>query len=206
MSSEWNSWILFTHARDFGIEDPQFNTDIGFYVFRLPFLTFLVGWLFAALLIVLIVTAVAHYLNGGIRMSSARNRVTPQVKAHLSVLLGLLALVKAVGYWLQRYELTASTRGFVDGAGYTDVNAQLPAINLLLLIMVASFVLFIINIWRRGWTLPDPGRSASGRSSRWSPARSTPSSCSACRWSRTSPRRSSPTSPGTSRPRPRRWG
>ena len=154
VSSEWNSWILFTHARDFGIEDPQFNTDIGFYVFRLPFLTFLVGWLFAALLIVLIVTAVAHYLNGGIRMSSPRGRVTPQVKAHLSVLLGLLALVKAVGYWLQRYELTASTRGFVDGAGYTDVKAQLPAINLLLLIMVASFVLFIINIWRRGWTLP----------------------------------------------------
>ena len=48
VSSEWNSWILFTHARDFGIDDPQFNTDIGFYVFRLPFLTFLVGWLFAA--------------------------------------------------------------------------------------------------------------------------------------------------------------
>ena len=45
-------------------------------------------------------------------------------------------------------------RGFVDGAGYTDVKAQLPAINLLLLIMVASFLLFIINIWRRGWTLP----------------------------------------------------
>ena len=154
VSSEWNSWILFTHAKDFGIKDPQFDTDIGFYVFRLPFLTFLVGWLFAAILIVLIVTTVAHYLNGGIRMSSARNRVTPQVKAHLSVLLGLLALVKAAGYWLQRYELTASTRGFVDGAGFTDVHAQLPAINLLLLIMVASFVLFIINIWRRGWTLP----------------------------------------------------
>jgi uncharacterized membrane protein (UPF0182 family) len=154
VSSEWNSWLLFTHAKDFGIEDEQFGTDIGFYVFRLPFLTFLVGWLFAALLIVLIVTAVAHYLNGGIRVSASHNRVTPQVKAHLSVLLGLLALVKAVGYWLQRFELTTSTRGFVDGAGYTDVKAQLPAINLLLLIMVASFLLFIVNIWRRGWTLP----------------------------------------------------
>ena len=154
VSSEWNSWLLFTHARDFGIEDPQFKTDIGFYVFRLPFLSFLVGWLFAALLIVLIVTAVAHYLNGGIRMSAPHTRVTPQVKAHLSVLLGLLALVKAVGYWLQRYELTTSTRGFVDGAGYTDVNAQLPAIQVLMWIMVAAFVLFIVNIWRRGWALP----------------------------------------------------
>ncbi len=154
VSSEWNSWLLFTHSRSFGIEDPEFGTDIGFFVFRLPFLSFLSGWLFAALLIVLIVTAVAHYLNGGIRMSAQRNRVTPQVKAHLSVLLGLLALVKAAGYWLQRFDLTVSKRGFVDGAGYTDIKAQLPAINLLLLISIASFLLFIVNIWRRGWTLP----------------------------------------------------
>jgi uncharacterized protein len=154
VSSEWDSWLLFVNGGDFGIEDQQFDTDIGFYVFKLPFLSFVAGWLFAALLIVLIVTAVAHYLNGGIRVSSIGQRVTPQVKAHLSVLLGLLALVKAAGYWLQRYDLTVSTRGFVDGAGYTDVKAQLPAINLLLLISVASFVLFIVNIWRRGWTLP----------------------------------------------------
>jgi uncharacterized membrane protein (UPF0182 family) len=154
VAGEWNSWLLFTNGGSFGVKDPQFNTDIGFYVFKLPFLSFLNGWLFAALLIVLMVTAVAHYLNGGIRVSARRNRVTPQVKAHLSVLLGLLALVKAGGYWLQRFDLTVSARGFVDGAGYTDVKAQLPAINLLLLISLASVVLFIVNIWRRGWTLP----------------------------------------------------
>lgn len=154
VAGEWNSWLLFTNGGSFGLKDPQFDTDVGFYVFKLPFLSFVAGWLFAALLIVLIVTTVAHYLNGGIRVSARRNRVTPQVKAHLSVLLGLLALVKAGGYWLQRFDLTVSSRGFVDGAGYTDVKAQLPAINLLLLISVASFALFIVNIWRRGWTLP----------------------------------------------------
>jgi uncharacterized membrane protein (UPF0182 family) len=154
VSSEWNSWLLFTHGGKFGVKDPQFHTDIGFYVFKLPFLSFVSGWLFASLLIVLIVTAVAHYLNGGIRVSSMGQRVTPAVKAHLSVLLGLLALVKAGGYWLQRYELALSNRGFVRGAGYTDVKAQLPAIHLLLLISIAGFVLFIVNIWRRGWTLP----------------------------------------------------
>ncbi len=159
VSSEWNSWLLFTHGGSFGVKDPQFQTDVGFYVFKLPFLSFVSGWLFASLLIVLIVTAVAHYLNGGIRVSSMGQRVTPVVKAHLSVLLGLLALVKAVGYWLQRYELTVSSRGYVDGAGYTDVKAQLPAIYLLLCISVAAFILFIINIWRRGWTLPVLGVS-----------------------------------------------
>jgi uncharacterized membrane protein (UPF0182 family) len=154
VSSEWDSWVLFTNGGDFGIEDPQFHNDIGFYVFRLPFLSFVVDWLFASLLIVIIVTTVAHYLNGGIRVQPPAPRVTPQVKAHLSVLLAALALVKAADYWLQRFELTVSSRGVVDGATYTDVQAQLPALNLLVLISLAAAVLFVANIFRRGWTLP----------------------------------------------------
>jgi uncharacterized membrane protein (UPF0182 family) len=152
--SQWNEWLLFSNSVSFGEKDPLFNTDISFYVFKLPFLTYLVNWLFASLIIIFIVTAVAHYLNGGIRVQAAFQRVTPQVKAHLSVILGLLALVKAADYWLDRYELTLSTRGTVDGATYTEVNAQLPAIYLLLSISLLAFVLFIINIWRRGWVLP----------------------------------------------------
>jgi uncharacterized membrane protein (UPF0182 family) len=154
VSAEWNSWLLFTNGGDFGVEDPQFGQDVGFYVFRLPFLSFVVDWLFASLLIVVIVTAVAHYLNGGIRVQPPGPRVTSQVKAHLSVLLALLALVKGVDYWLQRFELTVSGRGTVDGATYTDVNAQLPALNLLVLISIAAAALFVVNIFRRGWVLP----------------------------------------------------
>ena len=154
VSAEWNSWVLFANGQDFGVEDPQFGRDVGFYVFRLPFLSFIVDWLFASLLIVLIVTAVAHYLNGGIRVQPPGPRVAPQVKAHLSVLLALLALVKAVDYFLQRFELTVSSRGTVDGATYTDVNAQLPALNLLVLISLAAAALFVFNIFRRGWVLP----------------------------------------------------
>ena len=154
VSAEWNSWLLFLHGGDFGVEDPQFGQDVGFYVFRLPFLGFVVDWLFASLLIVLIVTTVAHYLNGGIRVQPPGPRVTPQVKAHLSLLLAALALVKCADYWLQRFELTGSSRGVVDGAGYTDVHAQLPALNLLVLISLAAAVLFVANIFRRGWTLP----------------------------------------------------
>jgi uncharacterized protein len=154
VSGQWNSWLLFVNAQDFGTTDPQFGMDIGFYVFRLPFLTFLVDWAFASFVIIAIVTGVAHYLNGGIRVQGAAQRVTPQVKAHLSVLLGVLALLRAAGYFLARYELSFSTRGTVQGATYTDVNAQLPALFLLILISLAAFVLFIVNIWRRGWVLP----------------------------------------------------
>ena len=155
-SGLWNEWILFSNAVDFGPEtDPLFGRDIGFYVFKLPFLSFVVGWAFASLVIVLLVTVVAHYLNGGIRLQvPGPERVTPQVKVHLSALFGLLALVRAVDYWLERFELTVSTRGTVDGATYTDVNAQLPATNLLILIALAAAVLFLLNIRRKGWVLP----------------------------------------------------
>ena len=154
VSGEWRSWLLFTHRVDFGVKDPLHGTDIGFYVFELPFLRFLVSWLFAAFVIILIVTIVAHYLNGGIRVQTLGRRVTPAVKGHLSVLLAMLAMVEAVDYWLQRYGLTTSTRGFVGGASYTEVNARLPALSLLIAISLLSVLLFLVNIKRRGWTLP----------------------------------------------------
>lgn len=154
VAGEWQRWILFTHAQSFGVEDPQFHKDVGFYVFRLPFLTFVFDWLFAGLIIVLIVTTIAHYLNGGIRLQSPFQKVTPQVKAHLSVLLAIMALVKTAQYFLARYELNLSTRGFVEGASKTDIAAELPSLNLLMVISVVAAGLFVWNIWRRGWVLP----------------------------------------------------
>jgi uncharacterized membrane protein (UPF0182 family) len=154
VSAQWQNWILFSNSTSFGAKDPQFHKDISFYVFRLPFLQFAAGWIFAALLVVLIVSAVFHYLNGGIRLQSPFQRVTPQVKVHLSVLLGLMALTKTYQYYLAQFALTKSKTGFVDGATYTDVHAHLPALRLLMVISIAAAGLFIVNIWRRGWIFP----------------------------------------------------
>lgn len=154
--TRWNEWLLFRNAVDFGPEvDPLFGRDLGWFVFRVPFLDFVVGWLFVALVIVLILTTIAHYLNGGIRLqASDPQRVMPRVKVHLSALLAGLAVVKAAGYWLQQFSLTVSTRGTVNGATYTDVNAQLPAIRLLILVAIAAALLFLVNMRRKGWVLP----------------------------------------------------
>ena len=151
---EWQKAILYFNSVEFGIDDPQFSKDIGFYVFELPFIQFLISWFFRALIIVAVITAIAHYVNGGIRVQTTGQRVTPQVKVHLSVLLALIALTRAVGYYYDRFGLNFSSRGPVDGASFTDVNAQLPALSLLLLISVLSAVLLVINIWQRGWVLP----------------------------------------------------
>lgn len=151
---EWQKAMLFFNSVDFGVDDPQFSRDIGFYVFQLPFIQFLISWFFRALIIVAVITAIAHYVNGGIRVQTTGQRVTPQVKVHLSVLLALIALVRAVGYYYDQFGLNFSSRGPVDGATFTDINAQLPALRLLLLISVLSAVLLVINIWQRGWVLP----------------------------------------------------
>jgi uncharacterized membrane protein (UPF0182 family) len=151
---EWNNWILFTHSRSFGVKDPQFGLDVGFYVFKLPFLEFLVNWSLVVLVVVLLVTAAFHYLNGGIRAQRTPPRVRPAVKVHLSVLLALIALVKAAGYVLQRYQLVTSTNGYVEGAGYTDVHARLPALELLFFVSLFAAAILLYNIRRQGWTLP----------------------------------------------------
>ena len=152
--SQWQNWLLFTHAKNFGIKDPQFGKDVGFYIFKMPFIEFLISWLLVSLILITIVTAVFHYLNGGIRGQRVRPRVRPVVKVHLSVLLALIALVKAAGYFYQKYQLLTSTNGYVEGATYTDVHARLPAIELLFWLSLLAAAILLFNIWRQGWTLP----------------------------------------------------
>jgi uncharacterized membrane protein (UPF0182 family) len=152
--SQWNNWILFRNGASFGAKDAQFHKDLGFFVFQLPFIKFVVNWFFVAIIITAVVTILAHYLNGGIRLQAQGQRVTPQVKAHISVLLGALALVKAISYWFERYELDLSKSHVVNGATYTSVHADLPAKSLLILIAIVAAGLFIYNIFRKGWFLP----------------------------------------------------
>ncbi len=151
---QWNNWILFLHGGNFDATDPQFHKNVGFYVFDLPFLTFLVDWTLAILIVTLAVTVVFHYFNGGIQPQRGLPRVRPPVKAHLSVLLALIALTKAAGYVLQRWSIVNSQDGYVNGAGYTDVHARLPAETLLVVVSIFAAGILLFNIRRQGWTLP----------------------------------------------------
>ena len=151
----WQDYLLFANSKPFGIEDPLFHKDLSFYVFRLPFVTFVVDWILASLVAIIVFTAVFHYLNGGIRAARVTPRVSPGVKVHLSVLLALLALAKAVGYLIARWHMvTSTTNGVVEGAGYTDVHARLPALMLLFWLCLLAAVILLVNIRQRGWTLP----------------------------------------------------
>jgi len=158
-AAQWQTFLLWKSAGSvaFGRLDPLFNRDPSFYIFILPFQKFVQGWLFSALVGITVITAIAHYLSGGIRLQSVGEKVTPQVKAHLSVLLGFIVLVKSWGYFLGQFDLLVSPRGVVTGASYTDVHAQLPALRVLTFIAIACAILFLVNIRFRGWALPGFG-------------------------------------------------
>lgn len=151
----WGEWLMFINGGSFGVKDPEFGRDIGFFVFTLPFLQTFITWLFTAFVICLIVSVAAHYLAGAIPSGRARIRITSAAKVHLSVLLGLLALVRAIQYYLKRYELVYSSRGGVtQGANYTDVNFLLPALWFLILVSIAAGAVILFTSRQRGLTLP----------------------------------------------------
>ncbi|MDQ4064737.1 MAG: UPF0182 family protein [Actinomycetota bacterium] len=149
----WTTFLLWSNRTQFGETDPQFNKDISFYVFELPFLSQALEWIWFALIAALFFSAIAHFVHGSIQPVFGLRGVASGAMAHLSVLLGLLALTKAAQYWLGQYELNFSPRGVVTGASYTDIHAQLPALKLLALISIVSAVLFLVNIRYRSLVL-----------------------------------------------------
>src|SRR3954466_4544582 len=150
----WQTWLLWRNATSFGKTDPQFHKDISYFAMVYPFQRFIFGFLLTAVVLSLIAAAATHYLFGGLRLQTAGDKVSPAARAHLSVLLGVVVLLKAVGYYLDRFGLAFSDRGRVQGASYTDVNAALPAKNILVGIAVICALLFFANIVVRNILLP----------------------------------------------------
>ena len=149
----WEDFLRWRHGGSFGVIDPVFSKDLSTFVFDLPFYRALFNWSFQLVLFVALVTVLVHYLNGGIPVQSLR-RISPSVKAHISVLFAGLAMLKAVGYALDRWELLIPGRTNQLGALFTDVNARLPALELLIGISLVGAVILLVNLRFRGWTLP----------------------------------------------------
>ncbi|HUR15217.1 MAG TPA: UPF0182 family protein [Mycobacteriales bacterium] len=153
-SARWRTWLMWRNGQQFGVEDPQFHKDISYFVFTYPFQRFVLGFVLAALVLALLASAATHYLFGGLRLQGTTDRISVGARVHLSVLIGLVVLVKAVGYWLDRYGLAFSLRGVVQGASYTDVHAVLPAKTMLAGIAVICALLFFANVVARNVLLP----------------------------------------------------
>lgn len=147
----WQDWLMFRNSKSFGVNDPHFGNDVGFYLFKLPFVTFVIDWLFIAMTLITVLVVLDHVLSGGIVVQPPRPKVRRATKAHVAVLLAVLAVLKACDYWVTRYELTTASRGAVRGITYAVDNAQLPAVLLLALIALATAGLYVSTLKTDRW-------------------------------------------------------
>ena len=156
-AGQWETFLLWRNAQTFGKTDPQFGLDVGFYVFTLPWLTFVVAFLSMALIIGVIVAAFTHYIFGGLQFQARARRTTSAARLHLSILLAAIVLVRAASYWLERYSLTTKSTDLMTGIQYTDANAVLPTKAILAIASIMCALMFLSVIWTRSWRLPIVG-------------------------------------------------
>jgi uncharacterized membrane protein (UPF0182 family) len=121
MVSRWQDLALYLHPSATGVKEPVYNLDVSFYLLTLPFLHDIVTWLLVLFFLIGLVVVGLY----GWRGDTFDLRLPPRAIAHVSILLGGLALVLAASSFLDRYDLLFAHNGYVWGAGYTDVNARI---------------------------------------------------------------------------------
>jgi uncharacterized protein len=141
LADRWESFLRFWNSTSFGITDPQFGNDVGFYVFTLPMLHTIQGWLLG-LAVVVLITTIGLYLL----IYSARG-INPLIedrsKKHLAIIGAALMVTIAAGHFLDTYETLFSSSGAVTGSTYADVNARIPGLYLLSAISLLAAALMI---------------------------------------------------------------
>ncbi|GAA4756526.1 UPF0182 family protein [Gordonia alkaliphila] len=156
--ASWATVLTFLNGESFGITDPQFGMDMGFYAFTLPFARLVMDLLFLALGIGFVANLLTQYLVGGIRLGGGgrTGSISNPARVQLAVIAGLFVALKAVAYWFDRYDLlTSERRGDIfTGATFTDINYVLPSKLILMVIAVVCALAFFSAIFLRDLRIP----------------------------------------------------
>ncbi|WP_369408114.1 UPF0182 family membrane protein [Trueperella pecoris] len=151
LSTSWQTFLLWFNGTPFGTTDPEYGLDVSFYVFALPAIHALVGFVVTLLVISLVVAAAAYWATEGISATPTGIKFSKKAQAHFGVLLALGALVVALKYWLARYDLLLGNNQRFSGATYTDINASKPGLTILAIAVVLVAGLFVFAALRRRW-------------------------------------------------------
>jgi len=150
-AGHWKTLLLFFNSVPFALEDPVFNRDISFYVFRLPAISALYNWLNFTLSFTFLATAVIYLFYRGIQYTPQALSLTNRARTHLLVMIAAILLIKSVGYMLDTFELLYSSRGAAFGASYADIHASLPTLRFMALLALIASGLCLAQIYRTGF-------------------------------------------------------
>jgi uncharacterized membrane protein (UPF0182 family) len=146
-ANAWQQFVLWTARQSFGAADPQFGQDAGFYVFELPVYQAVLSFASSVVLISAIGAAATGFLYGAVSVTGREVRISRVMRIHLAVLGVVYFSIQAVSLWLRQFEtLVSASPGFLAfGAGFTEVNATIPARAILAGIAALVAVLFLIT-------------------------------------------------------------
>ncbi|MDO4928938.1 MAG: UPF0182 family protein [Corynebacterium sp.] len=154
----WQVVQLFFNRQDFGMADPQFGLDYGFYAFALPGWNFLLSIFSLLIVIAFFVALIGHYLLGSIRMGDRANgtkaHISPYARNQLGITAGIWMLLQVASYWLERYELLTREHETFMGGSFTDINAVLPARIILMVIALITAISFFAVIFLKDLRIP----------------------------------------------------
>ncbi|MEZ0332404.1 MAG: UPF0182 family protein [Gemmatimonadales bacterium] len=146
----WDLVLQVIYQTKFGIADPVFSRDIGFYVFTLPGLSVAIGLLTTLAVLCLLLLIPLYWLRGDVVLGPRRLSIEPTAGLHLAVLLAALFLLTGLRLWVVEIpDLLYSTTGTLVGASYTDLHARLPALRLTAALAVLAAVAVLIGGMRR---------------------------------------------------------
>ncbi len=151
-AAQWETVWLWANGVDTGTTDPQFQMDVGFYLFSLSFFSAALGFASAVILVCLGVTVLVAYLYGSVRVGQRELRISKAARIQLAVLAGLYLLVQAASLWLDRYKTLTKQGDRITGASYVDDHAIIPGLTILaiaaIIVALAFFVTAVIGRWR----------------------------------------------------------
>ncbi|MCW2747149.1 MAG: hypothetical protein JWP10_291 [Nocardioidaceae bacterium] len=156
-TGQWQKFLMWRNGTDFGTKDPQFKRDVGYYMFDYPWLRFLTSYGFAMLIVAGLATLFVYYVYGGITIAGRGPKFTPAAHIHVAILFGIGMLLRAYGYYLDRFGFVLKDRGLFDGANFTDIHARIPSKNILIGVALVCAVLFFVSVFTRSWVLPGIG-------------------------------------------------
>ncbi|HEX2965089.1 MAG TPA: UPF0182 family protein, partial [Syntrophorhabdaceae bacterium] len=139
-SSLWYNILAFANAASTGVQDPVFGKDIGFYLFKLPLYERLSHWAGFMIFLVLALVIFAYAIRGGFSFRNNRLFMTPVARRHVGFLASLFLIKIAFGFYLDRFGLLSSVHNILVGANYTDINARLIALNILIVVTAIAGV------------------------------------------------------------------
>jgi uncharacterized protein len=154
-ANTWPQFLLWMNRQPFGTVDPEFGLDVGFYIFELPVYSSVIAYVSTILVLSALGAAATGFLYGSISITGREVRISRTMRVQLSVLGVLYFAAQGVNLWLQQYEaLVSASSGFLAfGAGYTEVNATIPARAIMAGIAVLVALLFLVTAIIGRWRL-----------------------------------------------------